>query len=404
MRLRSSFGRQRRDHDLADELESHLQFHIDDNLRTGMSPKEARRQALIKLGGLDQTKEAYRDRRSLPWLDSLLQDIRFGLRMFRKNPGFTLVVALILALGIGGVTAMFDTSYAIVLRPLPYFRPDRLVLGRGTYQGSVNPWLSGPDYVDYRDKTRSFSALEAFFFGPIDRTATTGQTADRVKALTVSAGLFGALGVNMELGRPFTADDGREAAPLVAVVSHDYWERHFAGAGFGRQSVAIDGKLCEVVGVTPAGFQFIQDVDVWLPMRPSDLGPRRFNNWFILGRLKDGVTLAEAQSEVDVIAAQLEKAYPDTNAKKALILTPLQSAVTEQYRPSLVLLCCGAAAILLIACANAAGLLLARGAVRRGELAVRAVMGASHWQLMRLLLVEALILAGAAGAIGAIIA
>ena len=338
-------------------------------------------------------------------MSGLLQDFRYALRQLRKNPGFTLIAAPVLALGIGGVTAMFSTSYAVMFRPLPYLQPDRLVLGRGTYQGNVNPWLSGPDYVDYREQSRSFSSREAFFATPMDVTVSTGGGAARVKALRASTGLFGTLGVNMALGRPFTAEEGQDGGPLVVIVSHNYWQRHFASdAGLAGHSVAIDGEVCEVVGVAPAGFQFIQDVDMWLPMRHHHLGPRRFNNWFILGRLKNGVTLSEAQSEVDVIAAQLEKAYPDTNARKGLLLTPLQSAFTEQYHSSLGLLCGGAAAILLIAWANAAGLLLARGAVRRGELAVRAVMGASHWRLMRLLLAEALILAGFAGAIGAIVA
>ena len=338
-------------------------------------------------------------------MSGLDQDVRYALRQLRRNPGFTWVAALILSLGIGGVTAMLSTSYAVMLRPLPYFQPDRLVLGRGAFQGNVNPWLSGPDYEDYRDRSRSFSALEAFFFGPRDATATSGRAAERVKAWRASAGLFGALGVNMEIGRAFTKDESRNGGPLAAIASHDYWQRHFAAdARAAGHSVAIDGELYQIVGVTPPAFQFIQKVDLWLPMRPQDLGPRRFNNWFILGRLKDGVTLPEAQSEVDVIAAQLEKAYPDTNAKKTLLLTPLQSTFTEKYQSSLSLLCAGAAAILLIAWANAAGLLLARGAVRRGELAVRAAMGASYWRLMRLLLAEALLLAGAAGAMGAVFA
>lgn len=338
-------------------------------------------------------------------MSGLLQDINYALRQLRKNPGFTLVAALILALGIGGVTAMFSTSYAVLLRPLPYFQPDRLVLGRGTYDGNINPWLSGPDYKDYREQSHSFSALEAFFATPTDVTATTGHTAERVKALKASTGLLGALGVDMALGRRFTTEEGADSGPLVAIVSHNYWQKHFAtDTAVAGHSIAIDGELCDVVGVTPAGFQFIQDIDVWLPARPHHLGPRRFNNWFLLGRLKNGVTLPEAQSEVDVIAAQLEKAYPDTNAKRALLLTPLQSAFSENYHSSLVLLCGGAATILLIAWANAAGLLLARGASRRGELAVRAAMGASHWRLMRLLLAEAMMLAGAAGVMGAIVA
>lgn len=338
-------------------------------------------------------------------MSGLLQDIRYALRQLRKNPGFTSVAVLILALGIGGVTAMFSTSYAILLRPLPYFQPDRLVLGRGTYSGEVNPWLSGPDYLDYRDRSRSFSSLEAFFFGPREVTVSTGRTAERAKTLRVSTGLFDALGVHLAWGRPFTPDEGRDGRPGVAIVSHNYWQQHFASeAGTARHSVTVDGEPCEVVGVTPPDFQFIQNVDVWLPARPQQLGPRRFNNWFILGRLQHGVTLPEAQSEVDVIAAQLEKAYPDTNAKKGLLLTPLQSAFTEQYHSSLGLLCGGAAAILLIAWANAAGLLLARSAARRGEFTVRAAIGASHWRLVRLLLAEAVILAAAAGAMGAMVA
>ncbi len=338
-------------------------------------------------------------------MSELLQDLRFALRQLRKNPGFTLVATLILALGIGGVTAMFSTSYAVMLRPLPYFEPDRLVLGRGTYSGNINPWLSGPDYLDYRDQSHSFAAMDAFFVGPKDVTVTAGRAAERLKSLRVSTGLFGTLGVNMAVGRSFAPEEGRDGAMPVAVVSYNYWQKHFAtDSAVAGRFISIDGEACAVVGVTPAGFQFIQDVDVWLPARPQQLGPRRFNNWFILGRLKNGVTLAEAQSEVDVIAAQLEKAYPDTNAKKALLLTPLQSAFTEQYHTSFSLLCGGAAAILLIAWANAAGLLLARAVVRRGELAVRAALGASHWRLVRLLLAESLILAGAAGAMGALVA
>src|SRR5579871_344132 len=173
-------------------------------------------------------------------MSGLLQDLRYALRQLRKNPGFTFVAALILALGIGGVTAMFSTSYAVMLRPLPYFKPERLVLGRGTYQGNINPWLSGLDYLDYRDKSRSFSALEAFFALPMNVTARSGRSAERVKALRVSTGLFGALGVNMKWGRSFTQDEGLGGGPPVAIVSHNYWRKHFgADAGVAGHSVAI---------------------------------------------------------------------------------------------------------------------------------------------------------------------
>ncbi len=332
-------------------------------------------------------------------------DLRYAIRQLLKSPGFACATVLILALGIGGVTAMFSTLYTVMVRPLPYANPDRLVLGRATYNGGINPWLSGPDYVDYREKSRSFSALELFFCRPFEVTVTAEQGVQRVAGLPVSVGLLPALGVNMSLGRPFAPEEGRDDAPSVVIVSHDYWRDHLAGRteAIGG-SLVIDGLPRTVVGITPPEFHFIYDVDVWFPVRPQNIGPRRFNNWYILGRLAEGVTLSEAQSDVDVIAAQLEKAYPDTNAHKGLLLTRLQGAFTEQYRTSFSLLGMGAGAVLLIACANAAGLLLARGAGRHSELTVRTAMGASRWRIMRLLLAEALVLVTGAGLFGALLA
>jgi len=338
-------------------------------------------------------------------MTTLCHDIRYGVRTLAQSPGITLATILILSLGIGGVTGIFSTLYTVMIRPLPYVQPDRLVLGRATYKGEINPWLSGPDYVDYRDKSRSFAALEAFFATSFDVTTTTGQVADRAEGLIASVGLFPALGVKMSRGRPFTQEEGRDGAPPVVIVSHDCWQKHFgADADMVGASLVVDGVPRDVVGVTPPDFHFIYDVDVWFPLRPGNLGARRFNNWYILGRLADDVSRAQAQSEVDVIAAQLEREYPDTNKDKALLLTCLQGAFTEQYRVAFGMLGCGAGVVLLIACANAAGLLLARGARRHGELAVRAAIGASRWRLMRLLLTEALILSGGAGLLGTILA
>ncbi len=338
-------------------------------------------------------------------MTTICNDMKYAVRQLFRSPGFACATILILALGIGGVTAMFSTLYTVMLRPLPYHQPERLVLGRATYNGYINPWLSGPDYVDYKDKSRSFSSLEAFFCFTDEVTVTSAQGAERAKMLIVSSGLFPTLGVDMFLGRSFREAEAHENAPSVAIISHSYWQKHFAGqTDITNRSLVINGGSCDIVGVTPPDFHFIYDADVWFPLRPFNLGPRRFNNWYILGRLADGVTLAEAQSDIDVIAAQLEQAYPDTNKDKGLLLTKLQGAFTEQYRPSFIMLCCGAGAILLIACANAAGLLLARGAGRQGELAVRAAVGASCWRLMRLLLTEALVLAFFAGTAGAILA
>ena len=404
-RLRAVFAKPALDADFDEELAQHLDAAIADNIRAGMTPEEARRQGRIALGCVEQTRELHRDARGLPWLEDLVRDGRFGFRVLRRSPGFSCAMILILALGIGGVTAMFSTLYAVMIQPLPYTEPERLVLGRATYSGDINPIVAGPDYVDYREQSRSFSSLEAFFSSKIEATTTAGRDTERADFLFVSTGLFRALGVNMFLGRSFVAEEGRDESPPAVIVSHAYWRKHFGTeTDLTGRSLLIDGIACTIVGVAPADFHFITDVDIWLAMRPQNLGPRRFNNWLILGRLKEGVNLAGAQSEMDVISARLAKAYPDTNSTKALLLTPLQSAFTEQYRSGFGLLCAGAAAILMIACANAAGLLLARAASRHGELAVRAALGASHWQLMRLLLTEALILAGMAGIVGTVLA
>lgn len=404
-RLRAVFTKPALDADFAEELAQHLEAATADNLRAGMSPEEAARRARIAIGGVDQTRESHRDARGLPLLEDVARDVRFAMRSLRRSPGFSIATIVILALGIGGVTAMFSTLYTVLIRPLPYPAANRLVLGRATFGGDINPWVSGPDYTDYREQSRSFEALEAFFCVPREYTVTDGHNAERVRALLATTGLHRTLGVRMELGRTFTDADARAGAAPVALISHAYWKEHFAGAAdLNGHSLVLDGYTFAVVGVTPPDFHFMYDTDVVIPVWASDLGPRRYNNWFILGRLRDRVSLAAAQSEVDVIAAQLEKAYPDTNAHKALLLTPLLGAFTESYRSGFGLLCGGTVAILLIGCANAAGLLLARGAARRGELAVRVAIGASHGRLVRLLLTEALILAGAAGVLGSILA
>ena len=335
----------------------------------------------------------------------MFSDLRLALRQLAKSPGFAATTILILALGIGGVTAMFGTLYAVMIRPLPYADAERLVLGRATYNGSVNPLMSGPDYIDYREQNRSFSTLEGYYSYPFQRTATTGENPERLNCLFVSAGLFRTLGVNPALGRSFADADGEANGAPVVIVSHATWQKHFgAEKELGARTLNLNGQPTTIIGVMPPGFHFVPEADMWMPLRPQNLGPRRYNNFLVLGRLKAGVSLAEAQSDIDVITARLQVAYPDTNATKALLLAPLQVAITEQYQSGFAMLCAGAAAVLLIACANAAGLLLARGASRQAELAVRAALGASPWQIMRILLAEALVLAFAAGVLGTLLA
>ncbi|MFC1761133.1 ABC transporter permease [Planctomycetota bacterium] len=340
-------------------------------------------------------------------MTTLFNDIKYAIRQLRNSLGFTFATVLILALGIGGVTAMFSTFYTVLLKPLPYSEPEQLVLARTTFSGRINSWSAALDYFDYQEKNRSFAALESYFCNPQEVTVTTAQGAEREEVSIVSPGLIPTLGVKMFLGQSFASVEDNNEASSEVIVSHAYWQRKLgAQADVIGKPLVIGGDPLTIVGVLPSDFHFIQDVDLWIPMPPRALTrePRRFANWHILGRLKPRVSLAEAQSDVDVIAAQLALAYPDSNSKKGMLLTPLQRAYAEGHSGRYAMLGISAGVILLIACANAAGLLLARGAGRQGELAVRAAMGASRWRLMHPLLAEALLLAGMGGIAGTFLA
>jgi len=302
---------------------------------------------------------------------------------------------------------MFSVIDVALIRPLPYPEPDRLVAGRTTFEGSVREWVSARDYWDYRDLNTSFAQLAAFSGLPRSVTVTGVDEAERVSGLVVSHELFPALGVGPLLGRGFSADDELETAPRVAILSYGYWQRRLGGAPdvVGR-TLTINSFPVEVVGVMPAGFRFRYDVEIWLPMRRDDqyIAERGKTNWSVVGRLAPGVTIAQAQSEVDVISAQLAAQYPDSNRGVGLVLTNLQEAWSENYRESLFMLQAAVALVLLVACGNVAGLLLARGSARRTELSLRGALGASGGRIARQLLAESLLLAGAAGVLGILVA
>ncbi len=335
--------------------------------------------------------------------DSMLHDIRDAFRGVRRNPVFSTAIIVALAIGIGANVAMFSVTNAALLTRLPFPDADRLVMGRATFAGEVNPSVSIPDYEDYRDRSDAFESLAAIRVGPAGHTIIGGSEPDWATGNYASVNLFHTLGVSPQLGREFSAEEAEAGGPNVAILSHGYWQRRFGGSGdVVGSTLAIDGVPHTVVGVMPAGFHILHDVDFWRPMRRGE--PRDSHSWLIIGRLQSGVSIGEAQGQVEVISAQLEEAYPESNEDKALLLTGLQQALGENYRLSLMLLMGAIALVLLIACGNVASLLLARGSARRTELSVRAALGASGRRLARQMFAESLLLAVAAGLLGTVLA
>jgi len=340
-------------------------------------------------------------------MSTLLADLRYALRSLRKSPGFSSVVVLTLALGIGANVAMFSIVDAVLLEGLPYPEADRLILGRTTYSGRVAWNVSSEDYYDYRDRVEAFSSLAAIRSFPSEMTVTGVEEPERVPTGMASVNLFRALQVGPQVGRDFTAEDADLSAPNTVLITDGYWQRRFGGdpAAVGR-TLTLNGSPTTVIGVLPADFFFFQNVDLWLPLRPGGpwTGVRRFHNWLLVGRLAEGLTVEQAQAQVDVVSAQLQEAYPDSNTDKGLNVSPIQAVLVDQYDEMLLTLMAAIGLVLLIASGNVAGLLLARGSGRVRELSVRAAMGATGGRLARQLLGESLILALAAGVLGTLLA
>ena len=383
------------------EMESHLAMHVEDNLRAGMDVAEARRQAVLKLGGVEQTRQAQREGRTLMLVENLLQDLRFAVRQLRKNKGFAVTAILILSLGICANVAIFSFVDAALIKPLPFAQPSRLVgLNESTPMGPMFN-LSYLDYLDWKRMNKSFSAVVAYDGGGFLRT--TAQGTQPVNAGIVGDGFFRALGVEPALGRDFRDGEDLPSAPRAVLLSYATWQREFGGrSDVLGQTVTLDGKPNEIIGVLPKGFIFqpVGNVDYWMTLHRSMAEDRGEHGLQGIGRLKDGVSVAAAKAEMQGIAEGIAKQYPDDDGGRGATVTPLAELVVGNMRPILLVLFSGAMLLLLIACVNVASLLLVRTEGRRREMAVRGALGASRGRLVRQLMTEGVLLVTAGAAIG----
>ena len=340
-------------------------------------------------------------------MQTLWQDIRYAIRMLAKNPGFTAIAILTLALGIGANTAIFSVVDAVLLRPLPFRNPERLVWMHGRFSLSDQAAVSPADFLVYRAQNSAFERLDALFMETSLANLAGADRPQQAKAGIVTYSFFETLGLRPLLGRTFLPSDEQAKEPQVVVLGRRLWQERFGGdpAVVGK-SLRLDGKEKTIVGVLPADIPILLDADFWLPAPYENEGMRSHVGHFLvlLGLLKPGVTLGQAQADMDGIAARLEKEFPETNTTWGLRLVPLHTELVGDVRPALLVILGTVALVLLIACANIASLLLARNSVRAREIAIRTALGAGRSRLIRQMLTESVLLAFAGAAAGILLA
>ena len=413
-RLRGLFGRERVIGDIDDEMRSHVEMATEENVRLGMAPAEARREALRSFGNVCSVRDAAYEVRGGGMLESILRDARYGARSLAKNKGFTAVALLTLALGIGANTAIFSVIDAVLLRPLPYPESERLVRLYARDAAGEDFSVSPADFLEGYARAEVFEHLAAY--REFSFNMASQERAERVSGVVVSPEFFPVMGVAPRLGRHITPAQDAPGGPRVVVLGHALWRKRFNGdEGVLGKSVDLDGEPRTVVGVMPEGFQFPEGTELWAssryavpehPLRPTqDPTTRRDMQYFdVVGRLRPGAGLEQANAEAKAVAGRLKQQHGErTEAVSASVYT-LHEDVVGGTRPALLMLVGAVAILLLIACANVANILLARGATRQKEIALRLALGAGRVRLVRQFLTESLLLALAGGVLGVLLA